>query len=1263
MLSKKKRIAAVLMTVVMIITAVNFFPFGTYRTVKQERYSAGAQAEEQAEKTDTVTEAEEAAEQENETAVLEEQESELTGETMGTSETEVATEEEIVTEAATEEQESEPELIYEEVPDMQAEPGAPVEEELVVLNAGATATVTSRQDVSYGPSYGHSYIVNDGSVGYSAYCCAKDNNNTPGVGNSGTVTDITEWGNGPAYRRIFYFGCLPAYSFDSEAQRVLAVSQTLSAYYSGTSNTFSAFDNATKGFTVPSASVSVTAPTSTQVTIEGNLQKTGNYTISADGHASVSVTIPDGVTLYSGGNAYTGTASLGNGAQFYLTAPLDTTGTLTGTVTGGQTVNRVYLLDFGGSTQQLMFADWVTPSASYSATFSVPRGNLEIKKTSANQEITNGNPCYSLKGAVYTLYKNTADANANRNVVTTLTTDADGYAKADNLELGNYILKETKNPPGYALDTRLYPVTITADQTTAFKINLTDMPQMDPVFLLLTKQNENGTKLAGAEYAFKFYSEEMSTDPAKTGKSPQRTWILKTDNDGFVALDNLYKVSGDNFYYAINGDPMLPLGTLTIQETKAPEGYLIDNTVYVRQITSSGTAEAVSTYNAPTVIERQIRGDIAFTKKDEATGEPIGSVKFSITDEAGESHIIWTDENGYYSTASAYAAHSKNTNSGNAGDGIWFGSTAVDDSLGALPYGTYTIKELRCEANKNKYKDLAAFTVEVEEHGTVVNYGDVLNERFPAIMTSVTDTFTGTNIASYGAQITAVDTVALQNLEAGHEYTLTGVIMDKETGEELLQDGSAVTASKSFAADAEDMSVNMEYTVKTEGLAGKDIVVFEYLYDAAYPDELVASHADIEDEGQTLHFPEIKTTAENAVSGNQIALPTEKTTITDHVTYSNLIPGKAYTIKTVLMDRETGEPVTVNGEQVTEETVFTPEQEAGTVDVSITFDASLLAGHTTVVFENVYYEGKLVALHADIEDDDQTVWFPEIHTTATDSKTGTHEALAGKETTIVDMVAYKNLIPGKEYTLNGTIMDKETGKTFEADGKPVTASESFTPEQADGTVEMSFTFDASALAGKDIVIFEDMYHEDRLIAMHADIEDDGQTISFPEIKTTATDMRTGTHEGELHETVTIRDVVEYKNLIPGKVYTLKGSVMERMPDGTEAELIINGEKQTAEVTFVAESESGTVEMYFNLDGNKLAGKTTVIFEELYHDGIMIAVHADINDEGQTVTFPPYTPPTPPTGDSTPIKVIMLLTMLSLVSIAGLILMRKKSNRE
>lgn len=198
-------------------------------------------------------------------------------------------------------------------------------------------------------------------------------------------------------------------------------------------------------------------------------------------------------------------------------------------------------------------------------------GSLELIKSSANQTITNGNSCYSLKGAVYGLYQNGIE-------IARKTTDVNGYAKFENVTAGNYDLKEITPPKGYALDKTIYPVTINSSQTT--RVDVKDYPQSDPVSILLGKVDKDTTQnmpqgsasLEGAEFTIKYYAVQSDKDPAETGKKPVRTWIMKTDENGKCRLDEKYKVSGDEFWKNPFGVATLPLGTITIQETKAPKG-------------------------------------------------------------------------------------------------------------------------------------------------------------------------------------------------------------------------------------------------------------------------------------------------------------------------------------------------------------------------------------------------------------------------------------------------------------------------------------------------------------------------------------------------------------------------------------------------------------------------------------------------------------------------------------------------------------------
>lgn len=321
------------------------------------------------------------------------------------------------------------------------------------------------------------------------------------------------------------------------------------------------------------------------------------------------------------------------------------------------------------------------------------------------------------------------------------------------------------------------------------------------------------------------------------------------------------------------------------------------------------------------------------------------------------------------------------------------------------------------------------------------------------------------------------------------------------------------------------------------------------------------------------------------------------------------------------MNQETGKKLLdKNGKEITSEKEFTAESKNGSIDIEFTFDSSLLAGKTTVVFEDLYNENVRVAFHTDIKDEGQTVHYPEIHTTATDAATKTHTAAPDVKTTITDKVDYKNLVAGNSYEIKGVLMDKTTGKALlDKDKKEITATKKFTAEKPDGTVELAFTFDSSLLTGKSVVVFEDLYNENIKVAFHTDIKDEGQTVNFPEIHTTATDKTTGTHTGVVDEKTTITDKVDYSNLTVGEKYKVSGVLMNQ--ETGEKLLDKDGNAITSEKEFTAKSRNGSIDIEFTFDSSLFAGKTTVVFEELFNEKIKVASHADIKDEGQSVHFP------------------------------------------
>ncbi len=180
------------------------------------------------------------------------------------------------------------------------------------------------------------------------------------------------------------------------------------------------------------------------------------------------------------------------------------------------------------------------------------------------------------------------------------------------------------------------------------------------------------------------------------------------------------------------------------------------------------------------------------------------------------------------------------------------------------------------------------------------------------------------------------------------------------------------------------------------------------------------------------------------------------------------------------------------------------------MELSFTFDASALRGKKVVAFESLSYEGREIAVHTDIDSIPQSIYFPEISTTAKDGKDGDQEVFAEKDTQIVDTVAYQGLVTeGLSYRLVGTLMDQETGKEVQIDGKPVTAETTFQPEKAEGTEDVIFNFDATALKGHDVVVFEKLFvtakegdkEKEVELTNHEDIKAESQTVKLTEVPT------------------------------------------------------------------------------------------------------------------------------------------------------------------
>ena len=889
---------------------------------------------------------------------------------------------------------------------------------------------------------------------------------------------------------------------------------------------------------------------------------------------------------------------------------------------------KVYILSTGSATQNILGYEYT------------PTGTVSLSKTSANTGITSGNSCYSLAGAVYGIY---SDAGCSAQVAT-LTTDAGGNAAAVSLNAGTYYYKELTAPAGYALDSSVQSFTVTDGQNTALSVS--DTPTNDPAMITLNKVDsetgdmvQGGASLAGAQFTVNYYDGYYNN--SNLPANPTRSWIIQTkeittkggnkvyravlSNDYFVAGDALYSASGIN---------TLPLGTISIEETKAPEGYSLEGAYlqvggtgtkitgkYVAQITQNGNLAQLKGGNTFKVSDKIKRGDFKLTKIDTDNQNRMSDIPFRVTCKGtGESHIIKTDENGYFSSESSWNAHSKNTNGGGAYDGLWFssadGSAKVDDSVGAMPYGDYTLEELSCENNRGKILYKGEFSIRRDK--VTVDIGTIENhsEPTPVITTQASDAKTQYQIIKPSADTDIIDKVTITDTMAGRDYTITGTLMDKDTGEAVMVNGNPVTASQTFTSDGTKKVLDMHFNFDSSALGGKTVVVCEKL---TYGDYVAATEEDMENKDQTIYFPEIHTTATDSETADHLTLADSRAVITDTVTYTNLLKGETYTLSGVLMDKETGKELLVDGEPVTQEMAFTAGRASGTKKLKFEFDTTGLAGKSFVVYETLTLEDVEVAEHKDINDEGQTIHIPAAQTTATDDSSKINVSEAKKEVSVTDTVAYRNLVPGKEYTVRGTAVDKETGEPLtDADGNELVSTAKFTAASADGSVDVKFTFDGTAMAGRSVVFFENVYYTDKLIAVHADIDDEAQTVHIPLIFTSVKDKDTDSHMSLAGSDVTLTDTVAYRNLVPGKTYTISGTLMDQR---TGKAVTVNGKAVTSSADFTPDTADGETTVDFHFNTNGLDDTTVVVFEKMFYGKAEIAAHEDINDKGQTIYIP------------------------------------------
>ena len=761
-------------------------------------------------------------------------------------------------------------------------------------------------------------------------------------------------------------------------------------------------------------------------------------------------------------------------------------------------------------------------------------GNAKLQKTSTNANITDGNGIYSIAGATYGVY---SDRDCTKQLAT-LTTDTSGNTEAVEVRASTVYIKELSAPAGFKIDKTIYSLSVEAGKTATLKVS--DTPKVTDTLIELfkidmetQKSNPQGNaSLEGAEFTWNFYAGYYNKDnlPAKA----TRTWITKTiaekDRDGAIhyitRLADKYKVSGDSFYTQ-DGKNVLPLGTLTVEETKSPSGYLLEGAymqadgseeqikgMYLTQITEDGDLAVLSGSNQYHVSDKVIRGGVKIQKRDLETKDTKAQGGATLKDTAFE--IISLNENAVLVEGKLYKKNEVLMTIHTDIEGI--ASTSPD----LLPYGKYRLSEQK-PPEGYLISGAKPIDFEITENGKIVDLTDEAHSIYNQIKRGDIE---GVKIGAGSHKRLADVPFRITSKTTGESH----VVVTDDNGQFSTASAWASHKHNTNAGKTSEDGVwfGTSEPDDSKGALLYDTYIIEELrcesnkgFKLIPPFEIVISRNKVVVDLGTLTDEyekeiTIHTTA-TSKDGEKTILAGKDVTIIDTVELDGLIKGTKYQLKGWQMLKEENAELIINNKRVENDYTFVADDEAMKVEIVYTFNASALGGKNLVTFEELYdlsnsEEPVKVAEHKDIEDDGQTVLITEriikIHTIATD-KDGKKEIEAGKDVTIVDTVKLEGLEVGTKYQLVGWQMLKEENAELIINDKRIENDYIFTADSETMEVKIGFTFDASTLGGKQLVTFEELYdlsNPDKPIKVteHHDIEDDGQTVTIKEVPETPT---------------------------------------------------------------------------------------------------------------------------------------------------------------
>lgn len=585
----------------------------------------------------------------------------------------------------------------------------------------------------------------------------------------------------------------------------------------------------------------------------------------------------------------------------------------------------------------------------------------------------------------------------------------------------------------------------------------------------------------------------------------------------------------------------LPFGAYELKETAAGSGYLMSD-VRVRSFKIERDGELVRLDGNDACYDQVKRGDIDFRKVLQTDQSRLARIPFILESATtGERHVLVTDDNGIVNTAAGWRSHASNTN-GNDGIldeerdpsdpidadlldpevGTWFGlgsdgrMTPPNDGLGALPYDTYVLTELR--ATTNEGLDLIRIAnIKITAHGTLVPLGDIEDRMTPpaAISTSARNAEDASKQLHPNRDARVIDRIDYCGLATGAKYAFTGRLMDAETGEAVTDaQGEPIVSTLQLTPAASSGNCEVAFEFDAFPYRGKRLVCFETLT-RIDTGEAIATHEDLDDHGQSVEVlePAINTYATDSATDAKAIIADGLVTIVDAVSYSGLEEGAEYLLQGQLMQKtpEGADPVNdEDGEPLACAVAFTPLSRTGSTEVLFTLDpTSFPEGAEFVVYETLTRDGRDLVVHENPDNDAQTVTLnvPHIATHAFAKTSGLDAMPAQDGLTITDEVLYEGLVAGKAYALFGTVMMAREGgdgqmrvtPLLDSAGIEVTATTQFTPQAASGSAFLDIPLDARELGGARLVIYEQLISGGTVIAAHEDPNAESQTIWIEDV--------------------------------------------------------------------------------------------------------------------------------------------------------------------